>query len=106
MDIVDGAFIKKLHCPREFENFSKFISLYTNFLEETGVIRDTQDIQTLRDEKKSIENVKQFFDNDKEYAKYLESRNTEHPSTYRMPLFIAEALYYLDKVLLPEVFKD
>lgn len=106
LDIVDGAFIKKLHCPREFENFSKFISLYTNFLEETGVIRDTQDIQTLRDEKKSIENVKQFFDNDKEYAKYLESRNTEHPSTYRMPLFIAEALYYLDKVLLPEVFKD
>lgn len=114
MDIVSGEFFRNLHCPDNFENFSKFISLYTNFLDETGILKDSDEIRILRTNRKKIENVVQFFDNDKEYAKYLKECEAEDSSTdddkkqpsYRMPVFIAEALYYLEKVLLPEVFKE
>ncbi|MFI3296776.1 MAG: hypothetical protein R3Y59_03995 [bacterium] len=109
LDIVDGKFYQTLNNPSSFENFFKFMSIYTKFLEVTGIINEISDIQTLRTKKDSIDNVMQFFDNDKEYKKYIdEYRNADSDSkpSYRMPIFIAEALYYLEKVLIPNVFNE
>ena len=94
------------------------MELFTNFMEETGIINDIDEIRALRTSGCEVENVVQYYDNDKEYAKYLEeykeyiskkvqpSKNDKKQPSYRMPVFIAEALYYLEKVLLPEVFKE
>lgn len=114
MDITNGEFFRNIHCPKNFENFSKYMELFTNFMEETGIINDIDEIRALRTSGCEVENVVQYYDNDKEYAKYLKECEAEDSSTdddkkqpsYRMPVFIAEALYYLEKVLLPEVFKE
>lgn len=112
MDITNGEFFRNIHCPKNFENFSKYMELFTNFMEETGIINDTDEIRALRTSGCEVKNVVQYYDNDKEYAKYLEkykeyiSEKGKVQPSYRMPVFIAEALYYLEKVLLPEVFKE
>lgn len=112
MDITNGEFFRNIHCPKNFENFSKYMELFTNFMEETGIINDTDEIRALRTSGCEVKNVVQYYDNDKEYAKYLEkykeyiSKKGKVQPSYRMPVFIAEALYYLEKVLLPEVFKE
>lgn len=108
LDIVNGEFYYSLDTPDEFKNFYKFIDIFGKFLVDTG-IADIDLVKTLRNNRCKIDNVMQFFDNDKEYAKYqndLDGANDETKPSYRMPVFIAEALYYLDKVLLNNVFKD
>ena len=108
MDIVDGEFYHSLNNPEEFTNFFKFVDIFARFLSDTGIM-DAEDVVPLKKNRTRIENVMQFFDNDKEYAKYekaLESGDDEMKPSYRMPVFIAEALYYLDKVLLPGVFRE
>lgn len=107
LDIVDGEFYRSLHNPETFENFFKFIDIYGKFLANTG-IAEIDLVKELKTKRTKVDNVMQFFDNDKEYKKYQEEKNGADESTmpsYRMPVFIAEALYYLDKVLLPSVFK-
>lgn len=108
MDVVDGEFYHSLNNPDEFKNFFKFVDIFARFLNNTGIM-DTEDVMPLKKNRSRIENVMQFFDNDKEYAKYekaLESGDEDLKPSYRMPVFIAEALYYLDKVLLPGVFRE
>lgn len=108
MDIVDGEFYHSLNNPEEFKNFFKFIDLFARFLSNTGIM-DAEDVLPLKKNRSRIENVMQFFDNDKEYDKYekaLEGDEEDSKPSYRMPVFIAEALYYLDKVLLPGVFRE
>lgn len=56
-----------------------------------------------------VRNVKNFFDNDPEYIEYLKNTASgvkQGTASYRMPMFIAEALYYMKTVLLPVVFKE
>ena len=108
LDIVDGEFYHSLNNPDEFSNFSKFIDIYSLLLSNSG-IADLDIINVLKKGTTRVENVMQFFDNDKEYKKYQIECNgagDEIKPSYRMPVFIAEALYYLEKVLLPNVFKE
>lgn len=109
LSISDGEFYKNIDRPVVFENFERFLGIYTNFIESNGIIRDKLLVQTLLSNCNVVRNVKNFFDNDPEYIEYL--KNTASgvkPGTasYRMPMFIAEALYYMKIVLLPVVFKE
>lgn len=109
MDIVDGLFYRNLQNPETFDNFFKFMDIYAKFLKDSGIMGDVTEVAELKNKKTKIENVAQFFDNDMEYRKYLEelrSSDDDNKPSYRMPMFIAEALYYLEKVLLPGVFKE
>ncbi len=109
MDIVEGSFFRNLHIPESFDNFYKFMALYAKFLGNSGIIKETSDVNELKAKSTKVENVNQFYDNDREYKKYLEDlkgADEENAPSYRMPVFIAEALYYLEKVLLPGVFKE
>lgn len=108
LDIVDGEFYHSLNNPEEFQNFYKFIDVFGRFLVDTG-ISDIDVVKLLKNGRTKIENVMQFFDNDKEYKKYQEElagSDSDTKPSYRMPVFIAEALYYLDRVLLPGVFRE
>lgn len=108
LEIVNGEFYHSLNNPDEFSNFFKFINIYAEFLSNSGVA-DLDIINLLKKGRTRIENVMQFFDNDKEYRKYQDELNgavDEIKPSYRMPVFIAEALYYMEKVLLPNVFKE
>ncbi len=108
LEIVNGEFYHCLNNPDNFSNFYRFIDIYARLLSDSG-IADIEIINMLKKGKTKIENVMQFFENDREYQKYqieLEGDNDGAQASYRMPVFIAEALYYLEKVLLPNVFKE
>lgn len=88
--------------PAQFENFGKFIDLFVDFISnEIGVIDDAED---LKKGKNRVSNVAAFITNDPEYIKYRQCTDKSKAS-YRMPIVIASALYYLDNVLLPAIFK-
>lgn len=77
----------------KFENFNKFIELFCDFVEENGFADNTS---ALRRGTEELSNLASFFENDGE---------REMQVAYRMPIFIASGLYYLNNVLLPQLFK-
>ncbi|WP_300725951.1 hypothetical protein [uncultured Bacteroides sp.] len=104
-DIIDDNLYENVNnfmFPSQFENFSTFIDLYTDFIRnEIGIIEDVSD---LNKGKSRVSNVGAFISNDPEYVKYKNCSDKSQAS-YRMPIFIAASLYYLDTILLPSVFK-
>ena len=106
LEIVSGDFYRNLYNPETFDNFYKFIDIYCNLLKDTGIINDSDLISTLKNKRSQVENVMQFFDNDNEYRKYQRELDNSDAPSYRMPIFIAEALYYLENVLLRTVFEE
>lgn len=104
-DIIDDNLfdnVNNFSFPDVFENFSMFIDLYTKFIrDEIGIIEDVSD---LIKGKSKVSNVGSFLSNDPEYIKYKSCPDRSQAS-YRMPIFIATSLYYLDQILLPSVFK-
>ena len=78
-----------------------FIDLYTKFIrDEIGILEDVSDLVK---GKTKVSNVGSFLSNDPEYIKYKNCSDKSQAS-YRMPVFIAASLYYLDQILLPSVF--
>lgn len=103
-DIIDDNLfdnVNNFSFPDVFENFSMFIDLYTKFIrDEIGILEDVSDLVK---GKTKVSNVGSFLSNDPEYIKYKNCSDKSQAS-YRMPVFIAASLYYLDQILLPSVF--
>lgn len=102
-ELFDGGV--NIEEPKTLENFYKFIDIFTQFLADESILRDVSGL-----DKGKINIAKQlrnFIESDPEFIKCKKAFNkgieeNKRP-TYRMPIFIASALCYLDKVLLPEV---
>ncbi len=79
----------------KMQNFTQFINLFCTYLMAINAITDqSQALQLFQDVQK-IE-IGNFLSNDADN----ESSETSH-----MPIFVAEGLYYLERVLLPTIFK-
>ncbi len=92
-----------MEMPTKFENFSNFIDIFTHFLTEDsgGILKDVSELE----KGKTNLRVRAFIQKDPEFHKCIEKlqNGTKNPTLYRMPVFIAAALCYLNEVLLPEV---
>ncbi len=107
LDIVDDNFYENegaITMPDKFENFSDFIEVFTQFIGRASSIYPNANQLELRS--REVENVNSFIIRDSEYRKYIENIRKGNEDSYRMPVFVASCLYYLQEVLLKEVFKD
>ena len=107
LSLVDDNFYEfegSVSMPREFKNFSGFMETFIQFIgHATSVYPSTT---RLINKIKEVSNVRNFIIRDTEFQKYTASLREGKEDSYRMPVFIATALYYLEEVLLKEVFSD
>ena len=100
-DIFDGGI--NLRFPEKMERFSKFLEIFIRFVEvDSGGI--LENIKALKDGIEDL-NLRAFFQNDPVYQAYLQEKDKTSAS-YKMPIFIAEALSYLNDTLIPTVAKE
>lgn len=103
IELFDGGV--NIEMPDSLENFSRFIDIFTKFLSEDsgGILKDVSAL----DEGKKHLRIRAFIQRDPEFNKCMEAFNRgveeKKRPVYRMPIFIAAALCYLNDVLLPEV---
>lgn len=90
--------------PEYFQNFNDFIDVFTQFVGRVSSIYPNAN--QLQSRAHEVENVNAFIIRDSEYRKYIENIRKNNEDSYRMPVFVASALYYLQEVLLKEVFKN
>ena len=107
LSLVDDNFYEhegSISMPRSFENFSGFMEMFIQFVgHATNVYSRTN---SLISRIKDVNNVRNFIIKDTEFRKYTENIRSGNEDSYRMPVFIATALYYLEEVLLKEVFSN
>ncbi len=104
---VDDNFYEdggSISMPKKFENFTEFMDCFVTFVSQATNIypRVTNLVKKIQD----VQNVRSFIERDTEYKKYIDSIRSGNEDSYRMPVFIATALYYLEEVLLKEVFSN
>jgi hypothetical protein len=107
LDIVDDNFYRDegaFNMPDVFQNFTDFIEVFTQFVGQASNIYPN--VTALEQGAREVVNVNSFIINDPEYRKYMKSVYKGNEDSYRMPVFVASALYYLQNVLLTEVFKN
>jgi len=91
-----------LEFPDKLENFELFHQIFIDFIgQKSGLVRDTTNLERKSKELKS--KLVSFIENDTEYRKAKQQINNFE---YRFPIFIAEGLCYLEKILIPELFKS
>lgn len=102
-ELFDGGI--NISFPERMENFNAFLDVFLKFIEvdSGGIIRD---MKTLNEGRENLR-VLAFIQNDPEYRKFLKAlAKGQNDACYRMPVFIAAALSYLNNVLLPVVAKQ
>ncbi len=99
------AKLGKFVFPEKMENFEKFLRIFVDFVcHETGLVTN---IAALEDGSKDLHQLLgSFIENDSEYRKAVEAAKKTKKFEYRVPIFIAEGLCYLENVLIPELFKS
>ena len=107
LSLVDDNFYEyegSISMPKKFENFSEFMDTFIQFVGHATNIypRTTNLASKIQD----VRNVRNFIVKDTEFRKYTENIKAGNEDSYRMPVFIATALYYLEEVLLKEVFSN
>lgn len=106
--IFDGGI--NLTFPDKLENFSSFIGIYTKFLQDnfSGAL-SSETINMLNKGKDGLR-IRAFIMNDREYNKCVNAFDKDAPEgkrpIFKMPLFVAAALCYLEDVLLPAISKQ
>ena len=90
--------------PQHFENFGNFIDVFTTFVGKVASIYPEANRLVQRSEE--VRNVNNFIIRDSEFQKYIKNIKRGNDDSYRMPVFVASCLYYLQEVLLKEVFKN
>ena len=107
LSLVDDNFYEyegSISMPKKFENFTEFMETFVQFVgHATNIYPRTN---TLVNKIQDVRNVRNFIVKDTEFRKYTESIKSGNEDSYRMPVFIATALYYLEEVLLKEVFSN
>ena len=96
--------IGQFQFPTTLSNFEEFLGIFITFIGmKAGLVKD---IATLENRSKELHSfLTAFIENDAEYKKAWLAKQTTNRFEYRFPIFIAEGLCYLEKILIPEVFK-
>lgn len=91
--------------PEKLENFYTFLEIFIDFVsQKAGLVRDVAALRNRKDELSSL--LSSYISNDPEYAKARDNKQQTGIFEYRFPIFVAEGLCYLEKILIPEVFKS
>jgi hypothetical protein len=91
--------------PDELTNFNAFLDIYLDFVgTQTNIVKNTTSIKMGAANLKEI--LTSYLMNDSEWKKANKYKNEGKDFDYRFPLIIAEGLCFLEKVIIPEVFKD
>lgn len=107
-DIVKSDYFENIgqfEFPDRMENFETFLELFIDFVsQKAGLVTDVAALRNRKNELPSL--LSSFITNDSEYDKARNVKQHTGQFEYKFPIFIAEGLCYLDKIIIPEVFKD
>jgi hypothetical protein len=91
--------------PDELTNFNEFLDIYLDFVgTQTDIVKNTTSIKMGATNLKEL--LTAYLTNDSEWKKANKYKIEGKKFDYRFPLIIAEGLCFLEKVIIPEVFKD
>lgn len=92
----------KLKFPSTYEEFNKFLAIYLDFVgpSQTGIIANTRGLQDKTDELSNY--LKGYITNDAEYKKARSSSNFE----FKHSMLVLEGMCFLEKFLVPEIYKN
>ena len=91
--------------PENLENFEEFLRIFIDFVgHKSGLVKN---IATLEIKSKDLTSLlSAYIQNDPEYKKARNAKQQSNRFEYRFPILIAEGLCYLEKILIPEIFKS
>jgi head-tail adaptor len=97
--------IGQFEFPERLENFELFHQIFIDFVgHKSGLVNNVAALENRSKELPSL--ISAFIQNDAEYKKARNSKQQTNNFEYRFPIFIAEGLCYLEKILIPELFKS
>lgn len=107
LEILDNKYfenVKNFDFPEHLENFEEFLHIFIDFVgTRSGLVKNYSALESRIPELKG--QLKSFIENDTEYDKAKRSKQPNAPIQYRIPIIIAEGLCYLERILIPEIFK-
>jgi len=96
--------LNNMKLPDIYENFNEFLDIFLTFSgKKNKLIEDVVSIDSQR--KLLAEMLKSYLQNDTEYIKAKNESAKTGIFEFKYPLLIAEGMCFLEKVLIPEVFK-
>jgi len=91
--------------PEKLENFELFHQIFIDFVgHKSGLVTNVAALENRSKELPAL--ISAFIQNDAEYKKARNAKQQTNNFEYRFPIFIAEGLCYLEKILIPELFKS
>ncbi len=97
--------IGQFEFPATLENFNEFLRVFIDFIgHKSGLVTDIASLENKSKELPSL--LSAFIQNDAEYKKARLAKQQSNKFEYRFPILIAEGLCYLEKILIPEIFKS
>lgn len=107
--VVENSYFENVgqfEFPSKLENFENFLDIFLDFVsQKAGLVTN---IAALRERKGELPSMlSAYISNDSEYDKARQVKNMNGGAfEYRFPIFVAEGLCYLEKILIPEIFKS
>jgi hypothetical protein len=97
--------IGQFEFPDKLENFEEFLRIFVDFVgHKAGLVKN---IAVLENKSKELTSfLSAYIQNDAEYKKARNAKQQTNRFEYRFPILIAEGLCYLEKILIPEIFKS
>jgi hypothetical protein len=92
--------------PEKLENFEAFLRIFIDFVghNKSGLVTNIAVLENRAKELTSF--LSAYIQNDAEYKKARNAKQQTNKFEYRFPILIAEGLCYLEKILIPEIFKS
>jgi hypothetical protein len=107
LEILDNKLfdnVRNFNFPDKLENFEEFLRIFIDFVgTRSGLVKNYSALESRIPELKG--QLKSFIENDSEYDKARRNKQPNNPIQYRIPILIAEGLCYLERILIPEIFK-
>jgi hypothetical protein len=94
-----------IQIPEKFEKFEEFLNIFLDFVgpRKTGIVKNITPLE----QKKSqlFRELQGYITNDREWQKAAEQKRMGQPFDYKHSMLILEGICFLDKFIIPEVFK-
>lgn len=97
--------IGQFEFPQKLENFEEYLRIFIDFIgHKSGLVTNVAVLENRSKELSSL--LSAYIQNDAEYKKARNAKQQTNKFEYRFPILIAEGLCYLEKILIPEIFKS
>lgn len=107
-DVISDQYFENMgqfEFPAKFENFDEFLKIFIDYVgNKSGLVTNIAVLENRSHELASL--LSAYITNDAEYKKARNAKQQTNKFEYHTPILIAEGLCYLEKVLIPEIFKE